>query len=266
MSWNIERQETPDHVVVVTMNTNPVNAQNPTFFDDLHACFDRLESDYEDCAVVLRGQGSTFSAGLDLEHHFPLFASRDVAAIEEWLSAFQTTNMRIFTYPRPTVAAVNGNAFAGGLLTALSCDYRIGVDADVQIGLNEVQIGMPFPATYVEIIRYATGVHSITPATLFGRVYDPSEAREVGYLHELTAPDDLTDRAVEVAGSIDPTCFAAYAFTKQAFQNPVLDAVERFGGPLDQSDFETAVSDSGSTTAHARQYEAVSGNEPHWEY
>src|SRR6476660_4502086 len=72
MPWTIERKH--DHVAVVTMNTNKVNAQNPAFFDDLHFAFDRLEREFHDYAVVLTGTGSTFSAGLDFDHHFPLFA------------------------------------------------------------------------------------------------------------------------------------------------------------------------------------------------
>ena len=50
MPWNIERKH--PNVAVVTMNTNKVNAQNPAFFADLHAAFDRLESEFADCAVV----------------------------------------------------------------------------------------------------------------------------------------------------------------------------------------------------------------------
>jgi len=45
MPWTIERKH--DHVAVVTMNTNKVNAQNPAFFGDLHAAFDRLEAEFE---------------------------------------------------------------------------------------------------------------------------------------------------------------------------------------------------------------------------
>ena len=74
MPWQIERKH--DHVAVVTMNTNKVNAQNPAFFSDLHAAFDRLETEFEDCAVVLTGTGKVFSAGLDLDHHFAMFARR----------------------------------------------------------------------------------------------------------------------------------------------------------------------------------------------
>src|SRR6516165_1508635 len=70
MPWTIERKH--DHVAVVTMNTNKVNAQNPVFFADLHAVFDRLEAEFSDCAVVLGGTGAVFSAGLDFDHQFSL--------------------------------------------------------------------------------------------------------------------------------------------------------------------------------------------------
>ena len=69
MSWTIERR---GRVAVVTMTTNPVNAQNRAFFADLHEAFDRLERDHAESPVVLTGTGARFSAGLDLGEHFPL--------------------------------------------------------------------------------------------------------------------------------------------------------------------------------------------------
>src|SRR6266542_3881366 len=80
MSWTIERR---GRVAVVTMRTNPVNAQNRAFFADLHDAFDRLERDHADSPVVLTGTGTRFSAGLDLGEHFPLFAG-DPAAVASW--------------------------------------------------------------------------------------------------------------------------------------------------------------------------------------
>ena len=65
MPWTIDRRA--EHVALVTMQTNKANAQNPTFFDDLHRAFDRLEAEFHDCAVVLTGTGRVFSAGLDFE-------------------------------------------------------------------------------------------------------------------------------------------------------------------------------------------------------
>ena len=74
VAWPIERRT--QHVALVTMNTNKANAQNPTFFEDLHRALDQLEAEFNDCAVVLTGTGRVFSAGLDFDYHFPLFARR----------------------------------------------------------------------------------------------------------------------------------------------------------------------------------------------
>ena len=98
MSWTIERR---GRVAVVTMTTNPVNAQNRAFFADLHDAFDRLEHDHRDAPVVLTGAGARFSAGLDLDEHFRLFAG-DPAAVGSWFADYRATTMRLFTYPRPT--------------------------------------------------------------------------------------------------------------------------------------------------------------------
>ena len=64
------------------MNTNNVNAQNPAFFVDLHAAFDRLEAEFDDCAVVLTGISKVFSAGLDLGHHFAMYARPNLSEID----------------------------------------------------------------------------------------------------------------------------------------------------------------------------------------
>ena len=106
MSWTIERR---GRVAVVTMTTNPVNAQNRAFFADLHDAFDRLERDHPDCPVVLTGTGARFSAGLDLAEHFPLFAG-DRAAVASWFDDYRATNLRLFTYPRASTPSPSGQA------------------------------------------------------------------------------------------------------------------------------------------------------------
>jgi Enoyl-CoA hydratase/isomerase len=171
MPWTIERKH--PHVAVVTMNTNKVNAQNPAFFADLHAAFDRLESEFADCAVVLTGSGAVFTAGLDFDHHFPMFARRSIKEIDAWFEEYRATNLRLFTYPRPTVAAINGHAYAGGFITAIDCDHRIASEGPLQFALNEVPIGIPMPAVYCEIIKHAIGPRSAFELTLFGQITSP---------------------------------------------------------------------------------------------
>src|SRR6478752_4855181 len=99
MIWSIEPQ---DGAVVVTMRSNPVNKMNQAFFDDLHEALDRVEAEH------------------DFEEVFPLFERANYEEIASWFARFRSSILRLFQLPRRTIAAVNGNAYAGGLILSLS--------------------------------------------------------------------------------------------------------------------------------------------------
>ncbi|WLW50117.1 enoyl-CoA hydratase/isomerase family protein [Streptomyces sp. YU58] len=259
MSWTIERR---GRVAVVTMTTNPVNAQNRAFFADLHDAFDRLERDHADSPVVLTGTGSRFSAGLDLDEHFPLFAGHP-EALTPWFQEYRATNMRLFTYPRPTVAAVNGHAFAGGLITAAVCDHRIAVAERARFGLNEVPIGIPMPAVYVRMLTHAWGAPVASRACLLGEVFTPEQAHALGMVHELAPAGDLLDRAVALAGRIPEDCVEQYAFTKRALQAGVLRDIAELADPLDRELSAVMTSDR-ARDAHRRTWEQLKGRPAEW--
>jgi len=262
MSWTIERKH--DHVVVVTMNTNKVNAQNPAFFVDLHEAFDRLESEFAECAVVLTGTGAVFTAGLDLDHHFAMFARRSLKEIDTWFEAYRATNLRLFTYPRPTVAAINGHAYAGGFITAIDCDHRIASDGALQFALNEVPIGIPMPAVYCEIIKYAIGQRAAAETTLFGQVYDLAAAVRMGVVQQTVAPEKLIDAAVAWAALVPPDCFPAYAFSKRAMQATTMAAVDA-AARLDRDWLSRGMSAPLSLRANARRYRQLKGKDVSWQ-
>lgn len=220
-------------VAIVRMQSNRVNKMNPAFFDDIHEAFDRLDRDFPKMPIVLTGHGQTFSAGLDFEDVFPRFARRDTAEIEAWYKRFRSTIRRVFESPRRTVAAINGHAFAGGLILAMCCDHRIAARGPAKLSLNEVPIGIPMPSTYLEIMRYAAGSRSACEATFTGRSYDISEALAAGFLHSIAEPDDLLNAAVREAERHSPDCFEAYAASKLALQRPVIDYFERVSNDLD---------------------------------
>lgn len=259
MSWTIERR---GRVAAVTMTTNPVNAQNRAFFADLHEAFDRLERDHPDSPVVLTGAGARFSAGLDLREHFPLFAG-DPTAVASWFRDYRATNMRLFTYPRPTVAAVNGHAFAGGLITAAVCDYRVAVAEGARFGLNEVPIGIPTPAVYVRMLTYAWGDPVAVRTCLLGEIFTPAQAHALGMVHELTSPEELLDRAVAVADRIPEDCLAQYAFTKQACQAATLRDIAELADPLD-AELPAAMTSEQDRHAHRRYWQQLKGSPPPW--
>jgi enoyl-CoA hydratase len=255
MSWDIR---IVGDVAVVTMNSNKVNAQNDAFFADLHEAFDRLDREPPGAGVVLTAEGSTFSAGIDLKFNLPLFASLNREAVRAWFARYRATNIRLFTYPKPMVAAVNGHAFAGGLITALCCDYRLAIEGDSRFSLNEVPIGIPMPAVYGEIIRHALGTSNATVATLFGEVYGVPDALRIGFVHEAVAPDRLLDAAIDRARAVPADAMTAYAFTKRALQAPALANIERLADPLDNQ-VAKGFSDPGNLRVQRAKYEQLTG-------
>ena len=259
MSWTIQRQ---GRVAVVTMTTNPVNAQNRAFFADLHEAFDVLERDHAQSPVVLTGTGTRFSAGLDLGEHFPLFAG-DRAAVASWFRDYRATNMRLFTYARPTVAAVNGHAFAGGLITAAVCDHRVAVAEGARFGLNEVPIGIPMPAVYVRMLAYAWGDPVAARTYLLGETFSPTEAYALGMVHQLVPAEELLDRAVAVAEQTPEDCLEAYAFTKRACQAAALRDIAALADPLD-GELPDAMTSAHARHAHRRYWQQLKGRPAPW--
>ena len=249
MAWNIEEI---NGCAVVRMNTNKVNVQNDNFFADLHEAFDRLEREFGELPVVLTGQGDVFSAGIDFQYSFDIFGSGDHEKIRQWYRAYRETNLRIFQYPRPTVAAVNGHAIAGGLITALDCDFRIGARKPARFGLNEVPIGIPMPAAYVEIIKYALGDQVGALTTLRGKLYEFQEAERLGFFHEVVEPDQLLATAINYAQCITPDCNTAYAMSKKALQDSVMKQINERTVALDEH-LPAGMSDEGNRRAQDRR-------------
>ena len=249
MAWDIE---VIDECAVVRMNTNKVNVQNEQFFADLHAAFDRLEREFNALPVVLTGQGDVFSAGIDFQYSFDIFGSGSAEKIRDWYAAYRETNLRIFRYPRPTVAAINGHAIAGGLITALDCDFRVAARKGAKFGLNEVPIGIPMPAAYVEIIKYALGEQVAALTTLRGELYGLDEAERLGFFHEVVEPGQLLAAAVRHARCITPDCNTAYAMSKKALQDNTMRQIEERMGALD-AHLPAGMGDPGNRQAQDRR-------------
>ena len=253
MAWEIEAV---DGCAVVRMNTNKVNVQNDGFFADLHSAFDRLERDHSELPLVLTGQGDAFSAGIDFQYSFDIFGSGSADKIREWYRVYRETNLRIFRYPRPTVAALNGHAIAGGLITALDCDFRVAARKPAKFGLNEVPIGIPMPAAYVEIIKYALGDQVGALTTLRGKLYELEEAERLGFFHEVVEPDQLLSTAMRYAKCISPDCNVAYAMSKKALQDGVLRQIEERMVALDDH-LPMGMSDPGNRRAQDRRRQEI---------
>ena len=161
------------------------------------------------------------------------------------------------------MAAINGHAYAGGLITAFSCDHRIASDGALQFSLNEVPIGIPMPAVYCEIIKHAIGSRAANELTLFGQIYGLAAAVKMGVIGKTAAPGRLLEDAVAWAALVPPDCYPAYAFAKRALQATTMAAIDSRRGLIGIG-CRAVCLDLGSLRAHARRYRELKGREITW--
>lgn len=231
MSWRITEER---GVAVVYMNSNNVNRQNDGFFGDLSEALDQLDSKFPRHSVILTSEHKVFSTGFDFDYWFSSIANNLVDKVGSDYAKFKRVNLRLFTYPRPVVAAINGHAYAGGLITAFCCDFRIVVNQNANLTLNEVPIGLAMPSLFTEIIRYAIGTPVAVKATLRGRIYSPTEALAAGIVDNVVEPEKLMNEAIGLALELGGDRLTAYAFSKAALQAPILRTIADDSARLDE--------------------------------
>ena len=196
-----------EKIAVIRMDDGKANALSYAMMDEVEANLTRAES--EASAVVLTGRAGRFCAGFDLRE-----MTRALGSAQALVTRGADFLLRLYTFPRPLVVACSGHALAGGALTVLTGDLRIGVQGAFRVGLNEVQIGMPVPVLAMELARDRLAHASLQEATLFARLYSPDEAVAAGYLDRVVEEGALLQEASREAARLAALPAAAYATTK----------------------------------------------------
>ena len=197
--------EVADGIATITMDDGKVNALSAAMLGEISAALGRAEAEEAE-VVVLTGARSTFSAGFDLR--------TEAEGWPEMLVAGARLAERMMSFPRPVIAACNGNALAMGAFLLLSADHRVGVTGDFKIGLNEVRIGLTLPWFGIAIARHRLTRPYFDRCTATGVVLRPEEAQAAGFLDELVAPEDLAARARDAAEELKGVNQVAHAATK----------------------------------------------------
>jgi enoyl-CoA hydratase len=205
-------------VAVVRLDHGKVNALD---LDLLRAIIETMTELAEAPAVVLTGSRTVFSAGVDLRQ----IVAGGAPYVQAFLPTLSAAFLAVFDHPRPVVAAVNGHALAGGCVLAASCDLRL-MSAGT-IGLTELLVGVPFPATPLEIMRYAAGPAAGMLA-LTGRALNPAEAHRIGLVDAVVEPAGLLAEACRRAADLARIPAAAYALTKEQLHRPTRRRIGEF--------------------------------------
>jgi enoyl-CoA hydratase len=203
----------------ITLDRPPANALDDSLLVALERAVDDAAADDDVRAIVLRAEGRFFSGGFDLRA-----PRREGAAVTEMVERYRSSHRKLLALPKPTVAAVNGHALAGGLVLALACDHRFAVEGDYKVGLNETAIGAAFPGVALEIVRLRLSHAAATELVLGAEVHPAAALVRFGVVRRLTPADEFGDTVDSVAARVASYPLQVYAHAKSEL---VADALAR---------------------------------------
>ncbi len=178
----------------------------------LMEALDAAERDEGVRAVVLTGAGPAFSAGADLDF-LRRVRSETAEANLAHSQRLRDLFLRVYTFPKPTLAAVNGPAVAGGAGLAAACDLVV-MDEEARIGYTEVKIGFVAALVGVLLVR-AVGEKHARELLLTGDLVDAQTAYRMGLANRVVAAGTSVDEAVAWAGRIAANAPSSLALTKE---------------------------------------------------
>jgi len=174
------------------------NAISAQMIADLLAALDELEKSPAR-VVILTGSGKAFCSGMDLEM---LSAIAQQSPDENLQDSERMAQLfrRVWSFPKPMIAAVNGAALAGGCGLATLCDFTLAVP-EAKFGYTEVRIGF-IPALVSVFLARQIGDKPARDLLLTGRIIEAAEAKAMGLITEIVAPEKLLERAGEIAAAL----------------------------------------------------------------
>ncbi len=186
---------------VITLNRQDRrNAMNRALIDALYDRFNQARQDDEARCVVLTGAGTVFCAGMDLAE---LEESLNIPAEQTpvWDDALKLAKLfdLIYTFPKPTIAAINGAAVAGGAGLMTVCDLAVTVP-EAKLGYPEVRRGLVAAMVMPHLMRHV-GERMARYLLLTGELVDAARAVASGLVNEIVLRNKLNDRINEIARS-----------------------------------------------------------------
>jgi enoyl-CoA hydratase len=184
-------------IALVSINNPPVNSLDKDVMDGLRGCFKFLSQDDSVRVVIVTGEGRSFVAGGDIKEF--LSWTPDVAG--ELTGKGQCIFNQIENFPTPVIAAINGFALGGGLELALACDIRIASEK-AKIGLPEVTLGLIPGYGGTQRLCRTISIGQAKKMIFTAEIIDAVEAKQIGCVDCVVAPESLMDAAMDMAKKI----------------------------------------------------------------
>ena len=188
------------HVATVILNRPEIrNAFNDEMIAELTDTFKALGANDDVRVIVLAAAGKAFFSGADLNW---MRAMADYSYEENLADADKLAQMlkTIYECPKPTIAAIQGDVYAGGMGLVAVCDVAIAVKI-ANFCLSEVRLGLA-PATISPYVIRALGARASQRYFLSAEVFDTKKARQLGFVHERVSEESLDDAVAEFCAKV----------------------------------------------------------------
>jgi len=194
-------------VARITLNNSPVNVIDMPMMEELTTVLADIESDAQIYAIVLRGDGDNFSAGVDIAAHTP-------DKVNSMVEKFHGVVRSLIASKKVTIAAVHGNCLGGGAELAMMCDIVITSD-DATWGFPEIRLGC-FPTIAATALGSLIGQKRASDLILTGATTLGAEAAEIGLATRAVAADNMDAAIKEAIEHLQKLSPVALAIAKKA--------------------------------------------------
>jgi enoyl-CoA hydratase/carnithine racemase len=209
----------PNYVVLALNRPEKRNALNQPLIEALNKALVQFENDREIRALLLRGEGASFCAGIDLREVDEAEGGHNPTSLE---SVFG----RLERFPVPTIAAVQGAALAGGLELALHCDLRVAGES-ARLGMTLGRVGLMVPYDFTRKLIEVCGSANTAWILYTADLIEAQRGREMNIVHEVVSDSKLaevtTALAEKVAGNA-PLSLRAMKATVRRCMSAAFDA------------------------------------------
>lgn len=198
MSYEEVAYAVADRICTITLNRPQArNGYTIRMSDELNAAFARADADEDVRVIVFTGAGKDFCVGADLSGGG--FDTAEGGMVpEEWLEPAGRCSQRIFESSKPVIAAIRGAAVGAGSTIVLPADYRLAA-TDARFGFVFSQRGIYPEGASAWFLPRLVGMGKALDWMVSGRVFGADEALTAGLVHSLHAPEEVLDKAYEIA-------------------------------------------------------------------
>ena len=199
MNYSTIKTELENNIFTITINRpDKLNALNRVVLDELDNVIDSVYTDDNIKAVIITGAGEkAFVAGADISEFISVEDNEGVPLAKRGQDIF----FKIENCPKPVIAAVNGFALGGGCELAMACHFRLA-SSNAKFGQPEVNLGLIPGYGGTQRLTMHIGKGKAMELMMTGNMIDANEAKALGLINYVEAPENLIPKAKEILSMI----------------------------------------------------------------